>query len=274
MTRDQFIMLITQGFFSLIFDDMNIALSSVMANDKATMNTYLTNYLRANLQIAANLATWDGLPTQAAKDAFAVSVVYVLGSATVDPETALNWPDSNGRFGNIKGPATSVIGHLLGFNSTVGDVAQDNGAAIAQVNCDWNASSGLAQILNKPTIPSTPSQSSATRALNTAFQVSTTRNSNVGYCIDISTTVSLSGSQTGTVVLEMATNSAFTTGVQTLQQFSNGNSGTLVIGLVLTQLATATLNAFVPAGNWVRLRTVNVTGTPTFTYQCGQEILV
>lgn len=118
------------------------------------------------------------------------------------------------------------------------------------------------------------SQSSATRALNTAFQVNTTRDSEVRYSVDISTTVSLSGSQVGTIILEMATNSGFTTGVQTIQQFSNGNSGTLVIGLVLTQLSTACLNGFVPSGNWVRLRSVNNTGTPTFTYQIGQEVLL
>ena len=117
------------------------------------------------------------------------------------------------------------------------------------------------------------SQSSIARTLNTIFQVSAAQWSTVNYSVDISTTVSLSGSQVGTVILEMATNSSFTTGVQTLRQFSNGNSGTLVIGLVLTQLATACLFGTVPPGNYVRIRTVNMTGTPTFTYQAGQEVL-
>jgi hypothetical protein len=92
--------------------------------------------------------------------------------------------------------------------------------------------------------------------------------------VDISTTVSLSGSQVGSVILEMATNVGFTTGVQTIQSFSNGNSGTLVIGLVLTQLNTACLSGDIPPGNYVRLRTVNITGTPTFTYQVGQEVIL
>jgi hypothetical protein len=118
------------------------------------------------------------------------------------------------------------------------------------------------------------SQSSATRSLNTIFQVSSTRDSEVRYSVDISTTVSLSGGAVGRVVLEMATNAAFTTGVQELQSFGNGNTGTLVVGLVLTQLATACLSGEVPAGNYVRLRTVNTTGTPTFTYISGQEVLL
>lgn len=142
-----------------------------------------------------------------------------------------------------------------------------------QVQSDWTqASTGSVDyIKNKPTARS---QSSSSRSLNIIFQVSATRWSLVRYSVDISTTVSLSGSQVGQVVLEMATNAAFTTGVQTIQQFSNGNSGTLVIGLVLTQLNTACLSGDIPAGNYVRLRTVNLTGTPTFTYQAGQEVLV
>lgn len=142
-----------------------------------------------------------------------------------------------------------------------------------QVQSDWTqaSTSAVDYIKNKP---AARSQSAAIRSLNTAFQVNATRWATVKYSVDISTTVSLSGSQVGTVILETATNSAFTTGVQTLQQFSNGNSGTLVVGLVLTQLSTACLSGDVPAGNYVRLRTVNVTGTPTYTYQAGQEVLV
>lgn len=142
-----------------------------------------------------------------------------------------------------------------------------------QVQSDWTqASTGAVDyIKNKP---AARSQSSSSRTLNTIFQVSATRWSLVRYSVDISTTVSLAGSQIGSVILEMATNAAFTTGVQTLQQFSNGNSGTLVVGLVLTQLNTACLSGDIPPGNYVRVRTVNVTGTPTFTYQAGQEVLI
>lgn len=134
--------------------------------------------------------------------------------------------------------------------------------------------SGNPTISLDPSVISNRNQSAATRTLNTIFQVSATRWATVRYSIDISTTVSLSGAQVGTVILEMATNSNFTTGVQSIQEFSNGNTGSLVIGLVLTQLNTACLNADIPAGNYVRIRTVNVTGNPTFTFKCGQETLL
>lgn len=117
-------------------------------------------------------------------------------------------------------------------------------------------------------------QSSASRSLNTAFQASTTRDALVGYSVDISCTSTLLGGQAGALVLEMATNSGFTTGVQTLSQFVNSNSVSLAIAITVTQINTACVTGYVPAGNWIRLRTVNTTGTPTFTYTQGQETLL
>lgn len=120
--------------------------------------------------------------------------------------------------------------------------------------------------------PPTPSQSAATRALNTAFQVSTTRNSQVVYSVTISNTVSLTGGSAGGIVLEIATNSGFTSGVQELSRVSNSNTGTLVVGLVLTDAVSQNLKGYIPAGYYVRLRTFNTTGTPTYTYVSGQEV--
>lgn len=118
------------------------------------------------------------------------------------------------------------------------------------------------------------SQSSASRSLNTIFQPSSTQDCNVYYSVDISCTSTLLSGQSGTVVLEMATNSGFTTGVQTLSQFTNSNSVSLSISVTIVQINTACLTGFVPSGNYLRLRTVNGTGTPTFTYQVGQEVLL
>lgn len=117
-------------------------------------------------------------------------------------------------------------------------------------------------------------QSAAARTLNTIFQVSATRNCQVSYSVDISCTSTLLGGGSGTVILEMATNSGFTTGVQTLAQFTNSNAVALAIAITVTQINTACLTGYIPAGNYVRLRTVNNTGTPIYTYQIGQEILL
>lgn len=120
----------------------------------------------------------------------------------------------------------------------------------------------------------TRNQSSASRSLNSAFQPSATRDAFVNYSVDIACTLSLVTGQTGTVFLEIATNSAFTTGVQEIGRTVNGNTGTLTIGLNLTQNTTGTVGGFVPAGYYCRLRTDNTVGTPTFTYRSGQEVLM
>lgn len=117
-------------------------------------------------------------------------------------------------------------------------------------------------------------QSSASRSLNSGFQVSTTRDSLVNYSVDISCTLSLTGGQTGTLFLEIASDSGFTTNLQELGRFVNGNTGTLTVGLNITQNVTGTLSGYIPKNYYCRLRSVNTTGTPTFTYRSGQEVLL
>lgn len=180
-----------------------------------------------------------------------------------------DWNSSSGMSQLLNKPTFASVA----LSGSYSDLSNKPAIPSAQIQSDWiQANTGsLDYIKNKP---AALSQSAVTRSLNSAFQVSATRLSEVRYSVDISTTVSLTGGAVGRVILEMATNSAFTTGVQELQSFGNGNTGTIVVGLVLTQLSTACLSGKVPAGNYVRLRTVNVTGSPTYTYQSGQEILM
>lgn len=117
----------------------------------------------------------------------------------------------------------------------------------------------------------TPVDHYPSRSLNTCFQVSSTSPSFVTYSVDVASTLSLTTGQSGTVTLKTFTNSGCTTGAKTIQQFTNANTGSLAIGLNLTQTITGTLSGFAPAGVWEELVTTNNTGTPTFTYQNGQE---
>lgn len=150
-----------------------------------------------------------------------------------------------------------AVANPLNLNGTVGQVAtvQPDGT-IAMQNL------------------SVSSQSSPSRSLNIAYQVSTTRDSFAYYSVDTSCSLTLTGGQSGTVILEIATNSAFTTGVQTLSKATFSNTGALTIGLSLVQINTAQVSGFIPKNFWTRLRTVNNTGTPTFTFQAGQEVLL
>lgn len=113
-----------------------------------------------------------------------------------------------------------------------------------------------------------------TRSLNTCFQISSTRDAFVTYSVDIATSLSLTTGQQGTVYLRTYTNSSCTTGQQEITRFVNGQTGTLTIGLALTQNVTATLTGVIPSGVWIQLVTENNTGTPTFTARPGQEVLL
>lgn len=111
-----------------------------------------------------------------------------------------------------------------------------------------------------------------TRALNTCFQPSATRDVLATYSVDIQTSLSLTAGQQGTVYLRTYTNSSCTTGAQELTRFVNGQTGALTIGLALTQNVTGTLTGVIPAGSYAQLATENNTGTPTFTARPGQEV--
>lgn len=178
---------------------------------------------------------------------------------------------------------------VLGSSLTVTNGVLDVTMGAAQVNANWTATSGVAQILNKPALatvattgnygdltntPAAPSQSGATRSLNSGFQVSTTRSALAHYSVGITTTASIAGAQAGSVTLEIASDAGFTTNVQTLAVVSNSQSYTLAVAIQGVQAITSELVGFVPAGYYVRMRTTNVTGTPSFAFTAGQEVLL
>lgn len=165
---------------------------------------------------------------------------------------------------------------LLGGDTYIAGQIFDYGITPRQI--DWNQTNPLFDdfIKNKPTIPTVlaPSQAAATRAFDTAFQVSTTRNARVDYSATIASTLTLTGGAEGAVILEIASNSGFSSNVQELARVTNGNSGALTVGLSLTQRIGGNMSGFVPAGYWVRLRRATASGTPVYTYNSGQEVLI
>lgn len=117
-------------------------------------------------------------------------------------------------------------------------------------------------------------QSSVSRTLNSGFQISTTRNCFVSYSVDVTTSATLISGQTGTVFLEIASDSGFTTNLQEVGRFVNGNAVSLAIAITVNQSVTGTLSGFVPVAYYCRLRTANTLGSPSFTYRSGQEVLI
>lgn len=112
-----------------------------------------------------------------------------------------------------------------------------------------------------------------TAAAANGFQISSTKDAEVSYSVDINTSVSLSGNSSGYVVLEICpTNSAVAANWIEVSRVTSGQSGTLVVGLVLNQVGGAATPATVPAGYYARIRSVNVSGTPTYNVRGQQEV--
>lgn len=115
---------------------------------------------------------------------------------------------------------------------------------------------------------------SPTRSLDSAFQISTTRDAAVSYSVSIASSLSLTGGQDGKVILEYANESGFTTGVTEVCEVRNGNTGTLTIGLNTVQTYGGVVSGMIPAGKYVRMRSVDTTSTPTQAYVKAQEVLL
>jgi len=156
----------------------------------------------------------------------------------------------------------SAFINQAGARSAISLTTTGSGAAT------YNSSTG---VLNVPT-PAAPSQSATTRTLNSAFQISATRNVLVSYSVQLTVTASIAGGQNGDVILEIASDSGFTANVQTVAITGLGQTYTLAVALQGVQPQTGVVSGYVPAGYYTRLRTVNNTGTPTFTYRAGQEV--
>lgn len=110
-------------------------------------------------------------------------------------------------------------------------------------------------------------------AVNTARQPSASYDTEVSISVPITATLSLTTGQTGTVTLQYADDSGFTTNVVNVQSSVNGNTGTLTIGLGLSQQMSATLTGVIPAGKYYRYTETSNTGSPTFGTAVIQEVV-
>jgi len=179
-------------------------------------------------------------------------------------------------------PATGTGGTVMSVAmsssdfSIVGSPVTTTGTFIANLNTSGVATGTYSGVtVNNKGIVTTGTTRGfgyTARTLDTCFQISATRDVLVNYSVDIAATLSLVTGQTGTVFLEVSDNSGCSTNTQELSRAVNGNTGTLTIGLNITQNVTGQVSGVVPAGKYVKLRTANTVGTPTFNYRSGQEV--
>lgn len=109
----------------------------------------------------------------------------------------------------------------------------------------------------------------------TGTQISSTRDASVSYAVTIATTATIATGASGTVVLEIcSTNSATPANWIEISRITNGQVITLAITLQSVQTTAGILAGIVPAGYYRKLRSINNSGTPTFSSNSGQEVLL
>jgi hypothetical protein len=197
-----------------------------------------------------------------------------LATLPVIPTVVSAFTNDSGYLTTVtSGQVVSALGYTP-YNATNPSAYVDQTGARAAISltttgtgsATYSSSTG---VLNVPS-PVTRTYTNPARTLNSAFQISATRDVMVSYSVDITVAAVLIAGTSGRVYLEYANEVGFTTVVTTIASCGNSTGGVLSI----TNLGTANLTGLVPAGKFVRLRTANVTGTPTYTFQAAQEVIL
>lgn len=173
---------------------------------------------------------------------------------------------------------------------TFGSGLTNDGTSISVAGVPTSSITGLSTVAtsgsytdlsNKPaafSFNNTPSRSIVTTAAAAnGFQISSTRNATASYSITITASASgiTGGASSGYVVYEIAATNSATAGDWTeIGRWTNGQTFNSILTLTSTQPIGMDVMKIVPAGYYMRLRSVNVSGTPTYTVNSGQEVLL
>jgi hypothetical protein len=196
--------------------------------------------------------------------AFTNDVGYLTGITGGQVTAALGFTPGTGTVTSI----TAGTGLSGGVITTSGTISMPNTGTAGTYSAVTTDTQG------RVTAGTNRSQSAQTRTLNSGFQISSTRDALAFYSVQMTVTASIGGGQDGDVFLDIASDSGFTTNLQTLSVGPCSQTYTLAIALQGVQKCSLTVSGYVPAAYYTRLRTVNNTGTPAYQYRAGQEVLL
>lgn len=136
---------------------------------------------------------------------------------------------------------------------------------------DWVTVDNKGRVTAAGNTPLPTAIASGARNFNQAYQLSSTRPSFISISAQLSCNLSLTGGQAGNIQLQLSANGS--SGWVTYGTLTASNTGTLTIGLNTTQVSGGQLTVPIPVGYYWRALTTNTTGTPTYTFNGGYEIV-
>lgn len=159
---------------------------------------------------------------------------------------------------------TQAFSTITATPTTLAGYGITDAATTAQIATKYNTPTGTtAQYVrgdgSLATLPITVPRvfSYSNRAVATCFQLSATRDVQVAYVVDVTTTLTLTNPARGSAYLRTYTDSACTAGQQTLVGGTGGLPAVLSVTVGLQNIGSVALPAIVPAGAWVRIETVS-----------------
>lgn len=189
------------------------------------------------------------------------------GTLSIDTSTYLTGNQSITFSGDATGSGTTSAALTLATVATPGTYSgvtvNAKGLTTAGTTRSFNQSPGRAIV-------------SVAAAAN-GFQVSSTRDASVNYSVSVTAAVQIGvvTSVEGYVSFQIcATNSSTAADWLEVGRSTNGLTIGLALALSLTQKTGGQIGGIVPAGYYARMLSVNVSGTPTYGYISGQEILL
>lgn len=226
----------------------------------------------------------DNLDAFSALTLAAGSVPYGTGSSSMGVFTISSYVRGLMNTSNLAAMQTGLGMVNPDWNATTGLAAIANKPSIpaAQVQSDWNEtnSANADFIKNKPTIPSVVRTTSTdTQSLvgtgATGAQISATKDSTVRYNVSTSTTVNVTSGTGGTSAVALkicSTNNVTEASWTTVAILENDQTIGLALALSSAQVIKGQLCADVPAGWYVKL--VNSgTGTHSEAFISGQKTI-
>lgn len=179
-----------------------------------------------------------------------------------------------GSYSLLRASSLGLIYNIDNQNNGILTAAVDNYVLMSSSA----APSGVAWI-NPLTVLPPRAFATSTRLIATStgavgFQISATRDAIVNYAVSIVTTATIGGASEGYETLEVAPTNSATPGdwFEIGSRCRNGQTITLAVALQSAQTTGCNLSGIVPAGYYAKLRSVNVSGTPTYSYISGQEV--
>lgn len=222
-------------------------------------------------QTALNLkADTSSLGTAAAQN----STAFATAAQGTKADTALQ---------NVTGLVTAGTGTTVTGSGTSGApyvVNASNAGTVTSIICGTGLTGGtitstgtcaaIARSWNN-----TPGRSIVTGTGATGFQVSSTRDSSINYSVTVSTTATIGTPSAGSISLEIASTNSATPSDWLPIGAVCGNSQNITLAALLSsvQAVTCQISTNLPAGWYVKIRSVTVSGSPIYTYLSGQEML-